>query len=284
MYACTEILPTAEWEQNTENAPLVWSGKFLVTLIKESRHLSGSQADDQSVVYSVFSSLKSPMAYKKLCEIAQLTTRNTCNAGRADVLNDFSPLLLPAKQTWHQHTHPHTLLFCTPGKHIEWYSACREQTAAQQHSRLTLLQGRGEEKGKKTLKIQILWEDSTFSPTFFFLSSFKCQTPTQFLWKFEQLVSSVWKQNKPQHISPFAELCKRQHAFQSGDYSAFSSLGLGCRPKIQNIFCTSVLNQGLFSIKVAEFLILNSFLNWSLLYLGTSDGSGWFCCSIAHSA
>lgn len=76
-----------------------------------------------------------------------------------------------------------------------------------------------------------------FLPTFFFFPpSFKCQAPTWFLWEFEQLVRSVWKQNKPQHISPFAELSKRRHALQSGDDSAFSSLGLGCRPKIQNIF------------------------------------------------
>lgn len=47
----------------------------------------------------------------------------------------------------------------------------------------------------------------------------------------------------------------------------FSSLGLGCRPKnSKHFFCTSVLNQGLFLLKVAEFLILNSFLNWPLVF------------------
>lgn len=37
--------------------------------------------------------------------------------------------------------------------------------------------------------------------------------------------------------------------------------GWGADLKIQNIFCTSVLNQGLFLIKMAELLILNYFLN-----------------------
>lgn len=97
------------------------------------------------------------------------------------------------------------------------------------------------------ISFQILWEDSTSSPTIFFSPSFKCQTPTQFLWKLEQLVRSVWKPNKPQRISPFAELSKRQHAFQSGDYSALSSLGLGCRPKIQNIFLYICVESGLIS-------------------------------------
>lgn len=100
------------------------------------------------------------------------------------------------------------------------------------------------EGGRQKIPFQILWEDSTSS----YFPSFKCQTPTQILWKFEQLVRSVWKQNKPQHISPFAELSERRHAaFQSGDYSAFSSLGLGCRPKIQNIFLYICVESGLIS-------------------------------------
>lgn len=37
--------------------------------------------------------------------------------------------------------------------------------------------------------------------------------------------------------------------------------GWGVDLKFKTFFCTSVLNQGLFLIKVAEFLILNSFLN-----------------------
>lgn len=180
------------------------------------------------------------MAHKNLCKYFLFLTVVSRDAGRADLLNDFLPLNYPAKQTWHQHTHLQTLLLCTTGKHTKRYSACREQMPAQQRSRCTLLQGRGEKK--KIFSNSLGRFD--FLPHLLFFPSFKCQAPTQFLWKFEQLVRSVWKQNKPQHISPFAELSKRQHAFQSGDYSVFSSLGLGCRPKIQNIFLYICVESG----------------------------------------
>lgn len=97
--------------------------------------------------------------------------------------------------------------------------------------------------------------------------SFKCQTPTQFLWKFEQLVRSVWKQNKPQHISPFGELSRRQHAFQSSDDSVFSSLGLGCGLKnSKHFFVHLCLIRAYFWLRWLNFLLLNYILNWSLVF------------------
>ena len=199
--------------------------------------MSGSWADDQSVAHSIFSSFKSLMAHKNLCKYFLLLAAVSRDAGRADLFSDFLPPNYPAEPTWHQHTHLPTLLLCTSGKCTEQHSARREQTPAQQCSKPAPLRGGGRKKFSGKIRL----------PHLLFFPSFKCQAPTQFLWKFEQLVRSVWKQNKPQHISPFGELSERQHALQSGDYSAFSSLGLGCRPKIQSIFLYICVESGLIS-------------------------------------
>lgn len=184
------------------------------------------------------------MAHKNLCKYSLLFSTVPHDAGRSDLLNTSLPLKHPAKQTWHQHTPLHKLRFCTMGKHKEQCSACQEQTPAQQCSRRILLWDRGGREDDDFKFSRKTWLPPYF---FFFPPSFKCQAPTWFLWEFEQLVRSVWKQNKPQHISPFAELSKRRHALQSGDDSAFSSLGLGCRPKIQNIFLYICVESGLIS-------------------------------------
>lgn len=107
--------------------------------------------------------------------------------------------------------------------------------AGSKHQPSSALDARFPSRKGGEIHVQILWEDYSFSPSSFFSSLFKCQTPTQCLWKPEPLVRSAWKQNKPRCTSPFEELSERQRALQSGDYSAFSSLGLGCRPEIQNI-------------------------------------------------
>lgn len=183
-----------------------------------------------------FPALNLPWPIKSFPNISYCSVQHLTMQG--ELLQIYHPLLLilsyplpldcPARQTWHQHPHLHSLLSCSTGTHTEQSPA---PVSKHQPSNAPDTFSFGDGGAKKNLlkfarKIRLLPPRSFFSP-----HSFKCQTPTQFLWKFEQLVRSVWKQNKPQHVSPFGELSRRQHAFQGGDDSVFSSLGLGCRPK-----------------------------------------------------
>lgn len=244
MCACMEILHTAEGGKTHKTH---WKLFILVNSclywLRGVQDLSGSQADDRSVARSVFSSFESPMAHKVFANISYCCSsispcRESCSPEQSSHPSQAN--LTPAPPSALGHTQSNLLP-----------AGSKRQPSSTPD---TLCLGEGDRKhifanSKFIRKIPLLSPHSFlfFFFKFFFPHFFKCQSPTQFLWKFEQLVSSVWKQNKLQHISPFGELSRRQHAFQSGDDSVFSSLGLGCRPKNSKHFLYICVESGLIS-------------------------------------